>query len=164
MEKKNLKPDAILVPCSGGGLAAGIALGVKKFYPNTIIHPVEPQYYDDTRKSLIKGKIISNSTKYHSICDALLVPKPGIITFEINKILLGQGFVVSDKEVIEEGKPHEATLLHLLSEKAYNELQWTPKWDFQKTVSKTVNWYKNDFEGADAFNNCLNDIDSYSSN
>ncbi|MAR79271.1 MAG: pyridoxal-5'-phosphate-dependent protein [Rhodospirillaceae bacterium] len=101
MEKKNLKPDAILVPCSGGGLAAGIALGVKKVYPNTIIHPVEPEYYDDTRKSLIKGKIISNSMKYHSICDALLVPKPGLITFEINKILLDQGFVVSDKEVIE---------------------------------------------------------------
>ncbi len=101
MYEKKINLDAILVPCSGGGLAAGIALGVKKNFPNTIIHPVEPEGYDDTRRSLIKGEITPNFKNSYSICDALLVPKPGKITFEINKRLLGRGFTVSDKEVIE---------------------------------------------------------------
>ena len=34
-------------------------------------------------------------------------------------------------------------MLNLQIEKAYNILGWKPKWDFNKTVEKTINWYKN---------------------
>lgn len=41
-----------------------------------------------------------------------------------------------------EKHPHEATFLHLNSEKAKSILGWKPIWDFNKTVSETIQWYK----------------------
>jgi CDP-glucose 4,6-dehydratase len=38
---------------------------------------------------------------------------------------------------------HEATLLNLSIEKAKRLLEWTPKWAFEETISKTVTWYEN---------------------
>ena len=100
-KEKNLKLDAVLVPCSGGGLVAGIALAVKEEFPMAKIHSVEPKDYDDTKKSLVEKKILSNKKLIKkSICDSLLVPKPGRITFNINKHLLSEGLTVSDNEVI----------------------------------------------------------------
>ncbi len=99
--EKKLDLDAVLVPCSGGGLAAGIALAVKKSFPDAKIHPVEPMNFDDTTRSLLAGKILSNNKLIkQSICDALLVPKPGKITFSINKELLSYGITVSEDQVI----------------------------------------------------------------
>jgi len=37
---------------------------------------------------------------------------------------------------------HEASLLHLSIDKAYHKLHWSPKWNFDETISKTVEWYK----------------------
>ncbi|PPR78626.1 MAG: L-threonine dehydratase catabolic TdcB [Alphaproteobacteria bacterium MarineAlpha2_Bin1] len=101
-KEKKLNLDAVLIPCSGGGLAAGIALAVKEVFPMAKIHPVEPENYDDTTRSLQASKILSNKnlTK-SSICDALLVPKPGNITFKINQKLLSNGITVSDDDVIQ---------------------------------------------------------------
>jgi len=36
---------------------------------------------------------------------------------------------------------HEATLLNLSIEKAEFLLGWKPKWAFEETISKTVEWY-----------------------
>ncbi len=38
--------------------------------------------------------------------------------------------------------PHEATLLHLDIGKAERELGWHPTWPLDRTVSETVEWYK----------------------
>ena len=101
LKEKNIDLNAILTPCSGGGLAAGIALGVMKTFPEANIHSVEPNHFDDTRRSLKEGIIKFNAAGNHSICDALLVPSPGKVTFAINKQLLSEGFAVSDKNVID---------------------------------------------------------------
>lgn len=37
---------------------------------------------------------------------------------------------------------HEAQLLHLNHDKAYHLLGWEPRWDFETTVRKTVEWYQ----------------------
>lgn len=37
--------------------------------------------------------------------------------------------------------PHEATLLNLVTDKAYHMLNWQPKWDFAHTIKQTVSWY-----------------------
>lgn len=46
--------------------------------------------------------------------------------------------------------PHEASLLNLSIEKAFHMLNWSPRWDFSRTVKETVSWYKaaqsNDFD------------------
>jgi threonine dehydratase len=94
-----LKPDVVLVGCSGGGLAAGIALGVKARAPEAMFYTVEPEEFDDTRRSFLSGQRERNARMSGSICDALLTNTPGEITFPINRSLIGQGLTVSDAEV-----------------------------------------------------------------
>jgi CDP-glucose 4,6-dehydratase len=36
---------------------------------------------------------------------------------------------------------HEASKLNLATDKAFHMLGWTPNWDFDETISKTVAWY-----------------------
>ena len=93
--------DQVLINCSGGGLTAGCAVAIKSQLPDVSIHPVEPEQYDDTRRSLISGKREQVDVSAKSICDALQVATPGKITFEINRKLLSDGITVSDDEVRE---------------------------------------------------------------
>ena len=37
---------------------------------------------------------------------------------------------------------YEASLLKLNCDKALNYLNWTSKWDLNKTIKETVRWYK----------------------
>lgn len=94
-------PDVAIVPCSGGGLIAGCAIALKGAYPEIEILAAEPEGFDDTGKSLEQGRRIRNSPSAGSICDALLVPVPGELTFEINRRLLAGGLVASDEDVKE---------------------------------------------------------------
>ncbi len=94
-------PDAILVPCGGGGLISGVALAVRHGLPKTEIYSVEPEGYDDTRQSLEAGERKEVDISVPSICDALLAPTPGELTFSINKDLLAGGLVVSDEQARE---------------------------------------------------------------
>ena len=98
LEIKNIKPDIVLCCCGGGGLIAGISTAIKGKFKNSKIYSVEPDNFDDTKKSLEENKIVMNSMRDKSICDALLAEKPGNITFEINQKNLTAGLSVSDKE------------------------------------------------------------------
>lgn len=93
--------DAVAAPCSGGGLATGIALAVKGLSPSTSVHAGEPAGFDDLARSLVSGRKEKNEKLAGSICDALLAPTPGDITFALAKQLLGPGLVVSDDEVLD---------------------------------------------------------------
>ena len=92
-------PDLYICCCGGGGLTAGTTTYLKSIYPNISAFCVEPEDFDDTKKSLETGKRKRNLENSHSICDALLAPEPGELTFEINKNLLDGGITVSDEEV-----------------------------------------------------------------
>ena len=81
------KIGQILVNCGGGGMASGIATTVKARMPEVNIHAVEPEAFDDTRRSLASGVRESVSPDARSICDALLSPTPGALTFPINRAL-----------------------------------------------------------------------------
>ena len=96
----NVTPDIVLCCCGGGGLIAGISTAIKEKFQNAKIYSVEPENFDDTKKSLKENSIIPNSMNHNSICDALLADKPGKITFEINKLNLTSGLSVSDKEAL----------------------------------------------------------------
>ena len=37
---------------------------------------------------------------------------------------------------------HEASNLNLQIDKSYHKLGWFPKWEFPKTIERTINWYK----------------------
>jgi hypothetical protein len=91
--------DALLTPTSGGGLTAGLALAMAGASPGTAVHCVEPEGFDDYRRSLASGQRERNPTASGSICDALLTQQPGELTFAINRRLVAGGFAVSEDEV-----------------------------------------------------------------
>ena len=89
--------DAVLVPCGGGGLVSGIALALNSALPGVPVYAVEPAAFDDTRRSLVAGSRLANDPAARSICDALLAPTPGEITFWLNHQLLAGGLTASDE-------------------------------------------------------------------
>jgi len=90
----------VLIPCGGGGLTSGIALALSAKAPSLRARPVEPEGFDDVTRSLRTGKIERNSTTSGSICDAILTPSPGNLTFPIMKNLCGPGITVPDKDCL----------------------------------------------------------------
>lgn len=90
----------VLVCCGGGGLTSGIALALETELPGATVKPVEPQHYDDVARSLISGRRESIATDQSSICDAIVTPSPGELTFPIIKKLCPAGIVVSDSQVL----------------------------------------------------------------
>ena len=89
--------DAVVIPCGGGGLTSGVSIAVKDGSPRTDVWAVEPEHFDDTRRSLAAGAPVANEPGYSSICDAILTAQPGEITFEINRRNLAGAIAVSDK-------------------------------------------------------------------
>ena len=99
LARLSLKPEIVVVGASGGGLAAGISLGVKSKVPSAKFYAVEPEGFDDTLRSFASGKREANARMSGSICDALLSNTPGELTFPITRELIGQGTTVNDDEV-----------------------------------------------------------------
>jgi len=99
LARLNVTPDIVVVGASGGGLAAGISLGVKARVPDAAFYTVEPEGFDDTLRSFKSGKRESNPSLSGSICDALMSVTPGELTFPITRTLIGQGLTASDVEV-----------------------------------------------------------------
>ena len=91
--------DAVLVPCGGGGLTAAIAIVMQALSPDTDVYAVEPELFDDTRRSLEAGKRLSNPKGRKTICDAIMTDTPGALTFAINQKLLAGVLTVSDDDV-----------------------------------------------------------------
>ncbi|WP_448188090.1 threonine/serine dehydratase [Azospirillum sp. sgz301742] len=91
--------DAVLAPCSGGGLIAGIATAVKHGAPRAQVYSVEPAGLDDLARSLEAGERVRNAPDARSFCDALMAPTPGELTFPIHRALLAGGLAVTDEEV-----------------------------------------------------------------
>lgn len=89
----------VLVCTGGGGLAAGIALALEAEAPGLRVRPVEPEGFDDVRRSLIAGHRVENG-EAETICDAIETPSPGELTFPILKRLVGPGIAVSDTEAL----------------------------------------------------------------
>lgn len=98
---RSVIPDAVLVCCGGGGLTAGIATALAGNAPGARVLTVEPEGFDDARRSLEAGRRIANDMKTKSICDALLAPEPGVLTYDIMRRAGVTGLAVSDDEVRE---------------------------------------------------------------
>ena len=90
----------VLVCCGGGGLTSGIALALEARAPGLRTRPVEPEGFDDVTRSLASGTIERNDRLSGSICDAIITPQPGDITFPILGRLCGPGLAVSEEEAL----------------------------------------------------------------
>lgn len=91
----------VLVCCGGGGLTSGIALALEGRAPALRARPVEPEGFDDTARSLATGQVQRNARLSGSICDAIITPQPGELTFPILRRLCGPGLVVSERQALE---------------------------------------------------------------
>jgi threonine dehydratase len=98
LAEMGLKADVLLCCCGGGGLMSGVATSLSELSPGTAMYAVEPAGYDDTRRSLEAGERIENAAGPMSICDAIVTPMPGKLTFPINKARLAGGIAVTDAE------------------------------------------------------------------
>lgn len=69
----------------------------------------------------------------------------------------GSGSYVAEQK---KEKIHETRVLNLDSTKSKNYLKWQPVWDIEKTVEKTVEWYKH-YGTKDVEELCLKQIEAY---
>lgn len=90
----------VLTCCGGGGLTAGIAVALASRAPGLRVHPVEPAGFDDAGQSLAQGRIVAHQG-VATICDAIMTPAPGHITFPLMQRHCGPGFNVTDAEVMQ---------------------------------------------------------------
>lgn len=56
---------------------------------------------------------------------------------------------------------HETALLHLVADRAKQQLGWQTYWDFSKTAERTAIWYHKVYRGELALNCCLDDLQAY---
>ncbi|PJE30070.1 L-threonine dehydratase catabolic TdcB [Pseudooceanicola marinus] len=91
----------VLVCCGGGGLTSGVALACADRAPGLRVRPVEPEGFDDVTRSLAAGEILRNASMSGGICDAIVTPQPGNLTFPIMSEHCGPGLVVSDEEALQ---------------------------------------------------------------
>jgi threonine dehydratase len=90
------EPAHVLVPCGGGGLAAGIALAL----PEARVTVVEPQGWDDMRRSLEAGWIEPvGPDAPPTACDSLQTQRVSPLTFEVLSRRGVEGVAVSEAEV-----------------------------------------------------------------
>ena len=90
----------VMVCCGGGGLTSGIALALAADAPNLRARPAEPAGFDDVKRSLISGKIERNTQLDGNICDAIITPQPGNLTFPILQAHCGPGIAVTEDECL----------------------------------------------------------------
>ena len=91
---------AVLVPCGGGGLTSGIALALQARAPGMVVHPVEPEGFDDVARSQAAGERVRNERLSGSICDAIITPVTGDLTWPLLRDLCGSGLVVTEDEAL----------------------------------------------------------------
>jgi threonine dehydratase len=89
----------VIVCCGGGGLTSGIALALEARAPGMRVRPAEPEGFDDVSRSLASGQIERNTGSASGLCDAIVTPQPGNLTFPIMHRLCDPGIVVSDDDV-----------------------------------------------------------------
>ena len=89
-------PDKILVPCGGGGLAAGIALAL----PGAEIVTVEPEGWDDMARSLAAGDPVPvGEAAPPTRCDALQTKLVSPLTLGALLDARAQGIWVTEAEI-----------------------------------------------------------------
>jgi threonine dehydratase len=91
--------DAILTPCSGGGLFAGVSTAAKSIKPAIRCFAVEPESANDTLQSFRTGVPVTIPPP-PTIADGLRVQTPGTLTFPILQKVAEDVLTVSDEEIV----------------------------------------------------------------
>ena len=104
------KFDAVITCLGGGGMCAGISLALAELSPMTRIFGAEPENYNDHQLSLRSGVRTRLKTTPPTLCDAIMTPQPGELTWSINSKSLSDVYTVSDAECLYAMKVAHETL------------------------------------------------------
>lgn len=99
MEAEGGPLDHLVCCAGGGGLITGMTLALEALSPATKVWTAEPEAHDDWRRSLASGEVQSNAPGTRSICDAILTPAPGKLTWALGQPRLAGGCAVSDDAI-----------------------------------------------------------------
>lgn len=100
LKDQSITPDQLICCTGGGGLLAGISIGIHHHFPDIDIIAAEPDGFDDFKRSIEQGKRVSNDPDARTICDAIVTPTPGEMTFAINRQHVSQAVRVSDDDAL----------------------------------------------------------------
>ena len=92
--------DSAIICAGGGGLAAGIGSYLKHVLPNINIYTAEPDGWDDHKISFERKTRVACNNNKPGICDGVLTPIPGELTFAINMQNGVSGLSVSEDIVL----------------------------------------------------------------
>jgi len=97
------RPDAdtVLVPASGGGLVAGVAVALKARRPQARVIAVEPELAGDLAESMRRGERVrwSEEQSSRTIADGLRVTQVGALPWEHIRVLVDEVMTVSEEEI-----------------------------------------------------------------
>ena len=93
--------DKVICCAGGGGLIAGVGLAVKHANPEAEVWAAEPVDFDDMKLTFETGERVVNKKLTGSICDAIITPTHGELTWSLNARQLSGGYAVSDEEVLD---------------------------------------------------------------
>lgn len=100
LQEVGIEAEVLFCPASGGGLIAGVGLAFEALSPATRLYAVEPKGFEDHAASLREGRPVDVAPPGPSLCDALLAPRPGDLTFAINRERLSGALAASDEEAL----------------------------------------------------------------
>ena len=95
------KADAVVCCAGGGGLIAGVGMAFQAAHPGTEIWSAEPAGFDDHKRSLASGRRERNERLTGSICDAIITPTPGEMTWALNSTQLTGGAAITDEDALD---------------------------------------------------------------
>lgn len=147
-----LVPDAVRAWSSGKVLEIRMPNAVRPWQ-----HVLEPIY----GYLLLAEKLWSNpelAAAYNFGPEASSGTASVIDVVEIARSSYGCGMISVGNE---NTGPHEAGKLSLDISRVKNIIGWNPKWDLEKAVRRTMNWYRQHNNGCSARNLCELDINEY---
>ena len=88
--------DAVVVACGGGGLAAGLALGLRLKGADNPIYAAEPEHYPRLAAAFAAGRPVEIAPSGQTSCDALRVTEIGNRAFEAIRALDVRATIATD--------------------------------------------------------------------
>ncbi|MDA8157109.1 MAG: threonine ammonia-lyase [Actinomycetota bacterium] len=98
MRQMNKKPDLIIVPVGGGGLAAGISLAIKKsYFPAAKVMGVQSQAAPSALLSFNKKEVVPSAITSRTLADGIAVANTGEKTLPVLLENIDEIFPVEDE-------------------------------------------------------------------
>ena len=98
LNELQVTPDAVVICCSGGGLASGVSEAMKHYFPNIEIIIAEILGFEKVARSLVTGIPQNNPSVPKTILDGINGPSAGAKTVDVLRRHHARGLGVSDKE------------------------------------------------------------------